>query len=171
GIGTTTIGIGSTGIIFDLFIPTDSIIRDNNIVKVGIATTGISGIQTGYYFVVNKSNIGNGIISLNNSGDTVGIGTSFLDNIYQVINVSIAQTSVSGIGITYVSKVTVSVSNYNNMSGFGFSSYYGEYSWGKISTPIRKNPQQFTSYAKTGGISTSPLVQRFNRLKYLNYNT
>ena len=74
-------------------------------------------------------------------------------------------------GLTNVAKVTVSVSNYNNLSGLGFSDFYGEYSWGRILTPSRPNPEQFTTYANNGGISTSPIIQRYNRLKYLNYNT
>jgi hypothetical protein len=171
GVQTTSVGAATTGIIFDLFVPQDSILRDTDIVKVGIATTGVSGIQTGYYFTVNKSNIGAGLTSLNEFGAVVGVGTTFIDNIYQVASVSIAQTSVPGIGITYVTKVIVSVSGYNGLSGVGFSNFYGEYSWGRILTPIRSNPKEFTSYANVGGITTSPIVQRFNRLKYLNYNT
>ena len=171
GIKTTSVGIASTGIVFDFFIPKDSIIRDSSIVKVGIATTGISGIQTGYYFVVRNSNVGKGLTSLNSSGGVVGVGTTFIDNIYQVSAVSIAQTAVPGIGITNVAKVTVSLSGYNNLTGLGFSNFYGEYSWGRVLTPVRLNPDDFTTYANTGGISTSPIVQRYNRLKYLNYNT
>jgi hypothetical protein len=171
GIKTTTVGVASTGIIFDLFIPLSSPLRDGKSVTVGVATTGISGIQTGYYFVINKSNVGKGITSLNSSGGVVGIGTTFIDNIYQVAAVSIAQTAVPGVGITYVSKVTVSISDYNGLSGLGFSGFYGEYSWGRIYTPIRIDPQQFTSYANVGGISTSPIVQRYNRLKYIGYST
>ena len=171
GIKTTSVGVASTGIVFDFFIPKDSIIRDSSIVKVGIATTGISGIQTGYYFVVRNSNVGNGLTSLNTGGGAVGVGTTFIDNIYQVAAVSIAQTAVAGVGLTNVAKVTVSVSNYNNLTGLGFSDFYGEYSWGRILTPSRPNPEQFTTYANNGGISTSPIIQRYNRLKYLNYNT
>jgi hypothetical protein len=171
GVQTTTVGVASTGIVFDFFIPKDSIIRDSSIVKVGIATTGISGIQTGYYFVVRNSNVGNGLTSLNVGGNVVGVGTTFIDNIYQVAAVSIAQTAVAGVGLTNVAKVTVSVSNYNNLTGLGFSDFYGEYSWGRILTPVRPNSEQFTTYANNGGISTSPIVQRYNRLKYLNYNT
>ena len=171
GIKTTSVGVASTGIVFDFFIPKDSIIRDSSIVKVGIATTGISGIQTGYYFVVRNSNVGNGLTSLNTGGSAVGVGTTFIDNIYQVAAVSIAQTAVAGVGLTNVAKVTVSVSNYNNLTGLGFSDFYGEYSWGRILTPSRPNPEQFTTYANNGGISTSPIIQRYNRLKYLNYNT
>ena len=171
GIKTTTVGVASTGIVFDFFIPSNSVLRDGGSVKVGIATTGISGIQTGYYFVVSKSNVGKGITSLNSFGGVVGVGTTFIDNIYQVAAVSIAQTAVAGVGITNVAKVTVSVSGYNGLTGLGFSNFYGEYSWGKISTPIRSTPEQFTTYANTGGISTSPIVQRYNRLKYIGYST
>ena len=171
GVQTTSVGVASTGIVFDLFIPINSIIRDSSIVKVGIATTGISGIQTGYYFIVHSSNVGNGLTSLNLSGGIVGVGTTFINNIYQVASVSIAQTAVPGVGLTNVTKVTVSVSNYNNLTGLGFSDFYGEYSWGRILTPIRPNPNEFITYANIGGISSSPVIQRYNRLKYSNYNT
>ena len=171
GVQTTSVGVASTGIVFDLFIPTNSIIRDSSIVKVGIATTGISGIQTGYYFVVHSSNVGNGLTSLNLSGGIVGVGTTFIDNIYQVASVSIAQTAVPGVGLTNVTKVTVSVSNYNNLTGLGFSDFYGEYSWGRILASTRPNPNEFITYANISGISSSPVIQRYNRLKYSNYNT
>lgn len=171
GIKTTSVGVASTGIVFDFFIPNNSVLRDGKTVKVGVATTGISGIQTGYYFVVSKSNVGKGLTSLNSSGGVVGVGTTFIDNIYQVAAVSIAQTAVPGVGITNVAKVTVSLSGYNGLTGLGFSSFYGEYSWGRISTPIRPMSEQFTTYANTGGISTSPTVQRYNKLKYIGYST
>jgi len=172
GISTTSVGVASTGIVFDLFIPINSYLRDLQINSVGIATTGVSGIQTGYYFVVTNSNIGEGLTSLNESGSAVGVGSTFIDNIYQAVAVSIAQTSVTGVGLTYVAKVTVSVSDYNGLSGVGFSNFYGEYSWGRIETPIRKNAQSFTYYNNAPiGITTSPVVQRFNSLRSRNYNT
>jgi hypothetical protein len=171
GINTTSVGVASTGIIFDFYIPNNSVLRDGKTVKVGIATTGISGIQTGYYFVINKSNVGKGVTSLGSSGGIVGVGTTFIDNIYQVAAVSIAQTAVPGVGVTNVAKVTVSVSGYNGLTGLGFSDFYGEYSWGRISTPTRVDPQQFTTYANIAGISSSPIVQRYNKLKYIGYST
>jgi len=172
GVKTTTVGVASTGIVFDLFIPLDSYLRDLQINSVGIATTGVSGIQTGYYFVVSNSNIGNGLTSIDQNGSTVGVGSTFIDNIYQAVAVSIAQTSVTGVGITYVSQVTVSVADYNGLSGVGFSNFYGEYSWGRIETPIRKEPQSFNYYNNALiGITTSPVVQRFNSLRSRNYNT
>ncbi len=82
-----------------------------------------------------------------------------------------AAAEVAGVGLTNVAKVTVSVSGYNNLTGLGFSDFYGEYSWGRILTPVRTNPEVFVTYANNGGISTSPIIQRYNRLKYIGYST
>jgi hypothetical protein len=172
GISTVTSGVASTGITFDLFVPLDSYLRDLDINQVGVATTGISGIQTGYYFIVDNSNVGNGVTSLNDSGSVVGLGTTYLDNIYQAVAVSIAQTDVQGIGLTYVTKVTVSVDDYNGLIGIGYSSYFGNYSWGRISNLTRTNPNTFEIYNNgIVGILTSPTVRRFNKLKYSNYTS
>ena len=169
GVKTTNVGVSSTGIEFDLYIPQNSVLRNSAVV--GTAIT-ISGIQTGYYFVVSNSNVGNGVTSLSLQGSIVGYGNSFLDNVYQVSSVSIGSTLVPGVGTTSIAKVVVSVSNYNGLSGIGYSGFYGEFSWGKIYTPSRKTPQQF-NYYKNGlsGISTSPKVIRVNPLRYLNYNS
>ena len=168
GISTTSVGVASTGIVFDLVIPSDSFLRDASIV--GSAIT-VSGIQTGYYFVVYNTNVGSGVTSLRQDGSVVGVGSSFLDNIYEVSSVSIAQTDAIGFGVTYVAKVTVSVEDYNGLIGIGYSSFFGEYSWGRISTPTRINARSFNAY-NNGilGVSTSPIVERYNPLRYLNYN-
>jgi hypothetical protein len=170
GINTVSVGVASTGIVFDLFIPENSFLRDTTINSVGIATTGVSGIQTGYYFVVFNSNVGNGLTSIYQNGSTLSIGSTFIDNVYEVASVSIGQTDALGIGLTYVAKVTVSVKDYNGLSGLGYSSFYGEYSWGRIHGLSRNEAKEFTSY-NNGllGVSTSPTVQRYNPLKYRNY--
>jgi len=172
GVKTTSVGVASTGVVFDLFVPVDSYLRNLNI-NVGVATTGISGIKTDYYFKVFNSNIGFGITSLDSNSSIVGVGTSCLDNIYKVASVSIAQTSVPGIGLTSVSRVIVSVLNYNGLTGTGFSNFYGEFTWGKINTSVRKSPKTFEVYTANGisGLSTSPIVQRINPLKYVGYST
>jgi hypothetical protein len=172
GISTVTTGIASTGITFDLFVPRNSYLRDLSINQVGVATTGISGIQTGYYFIIDNSNVGNGVTSLNSGGSVVGLGSTYLDNIYQAVAVSIAQTSVPGVGVTYVTRVTVSVRNYNGLTGIGRSSYFGNYSWGRLSNLTRTEPNSFGIYNNgIAGISTSPTVRRFNKLKYSNYTS
>jgi len=168
GISTVSVGVALTGIVFDLLIPHNSFLRDPSIV--GSAIT-VSGIQTGYYFVVLNSNVGNGVTSLYQNGSVLSIGSSYVDNVYEVASVSIAQTSTVGSGVTYVAKVTVSLSDYNGLSGIGYSNFFGEYSWGRISMPSRNNAKSFTSY-NNGliGVSTSPIIQRVNSLRYLNYN-
>jgi hypothetical protein len=165
GIGKTSVGIASTALIFNLYIPQDSFLRDSNIV--GSAIT-VSGIQTGYYFAVKNSYLGNGITSLDETGALISIGTSYLDNVYRVASVSAASTFVSGIGITAIVRVTTSVDN-NNIIGLGSTSFYGTYSWGRITIP-NGITNQFTVYNNgISGINTSPIVKRINPLKSKNY--
>ena len=172
GISTTSVGVASTAIVFDLLLPKESLFR--NAATVGSALT-VSGISTGYYFTVFNSNVGASVTSLYQDGTVVGIGTSFLDNVYEVAQVSIAQTMGIGIGLTYVAQVTVSVQDYNGLTGLGYSEFFGEYSWGRIDTAPRGNARVFTSYAGNSdgliGITTSPIVERVNPLRYVNYNT
>ena len=172
GISTTSVGVASTGIVFDLLLPKDSLFR--NEATVGSALT-VSGISTGYYFTVFNSNVGASVTSLYQDGTVVGIGTSFLDNVYEVAQVSIAQTMGIGIGLTYVAQVTVSVQDYNGLTGLGYSEFFGEYSWGRIDTAPRGNARIFNSYAGNSdglvGITTSAIVERVNPLRYVNYNT
>jgi len=166
GVTTTSVGV-ATGIILDLYIPEDSFFRDTTVV--GLTT--ISGIQTGYYLSVYNSNVGDSVTSLDSTGAQVGVGTTCLDNIYEVISVSIGQTNAPGIGLTYVAKATVSVSDYNGLSGIGNSNYYGNYSWGRITLPSRSKSKEYNAYLNSGsvGITTGTIVQRTNTLKYLNY--
>ena len=167
GIATTSVGVASTGIVFDFVIPNNSFLRNSSITSI----VTVSGIQTGYYFTVYNSNVGGGVTSLDSSGSTVGIGTTFLDNVYQVAAVSIAQTSAVGFGITYVAKVTVNVSSYNGLTGIGYSNFYGEFSWGKVSLGSRVKQNSYDAYTLNGftGISTGTILKRTNSLKYLNY--
>jgi hypothetical protein len=167
GIKTTSIGTDK-GLIFDLFIPYNSTIRNAN-VNVGLGTTGFSGIQTGYFFVAYNTNVGNGITSYDLNGASVGVGTTFIDNVYQAVSVSYGSTSAIGVGMTNLVSVTVKVSN-NSISGLGYSSYYGNYSWGKITT-TGKNTKSFTAQSNNGitGLSTCPVVRRRYPLKYELY--
>jgi hypothetical protein len=168
GITTVSVGVASTGIQFELFIPEYSYIRDGDIA--GTASTSISGIQTGYYFVIRNSNVGYGLNSLDDTGSIVGVGSTFIDNVYQVASVSVAQTTVSGVGTTSVARVVVSVEDYNGLVSLGQTYFYGEYSWGRISGLIRKNPTEFSVYNNgIVGITTSPIVQRYQPLKNYLY--
>ena len=137
----------------------------------GTAVT-ISGIQTGYYFTVSNSNIGNGLTSIYQNGSVLGIGTTFIDNVYEVAAVSVAETSTPGIANTYVARVTTSVSSWNSLSGMGVSEFYGNFSWGRIVLGSRTSPKAFTAYTENGftGLSTSGLITRVAPLKSKDYS-
>lgn len=166
GIASTSVGVGSTGLVFNLFIPPDSALRNGSIAGV---STSISGIKTDYYFVVKNSFVGNGITSLDETGSIVSIGSSFIDSVYKVSSVSIGQTFVAGIGTTSVSSVTVLVTN-NNLPGIGYTSYYGTYSWGRIVVDARTSTNSFNVYNNgIPGVNTSPIVKRVNPLRFKGY--
>ena len=194
------VGFGTTALesIFDLFIPTDSFLRDNTLV--GSAIT-ISGISTGDFFIVYNSNIGSAstvINSLNSSNEIIGIGTQFLDNVYQVSSYSDIQVNITGVGTTSVRRVYVKTgistvdfsstsitfdSTTYDFSAIGFgegtflgvstSNYYGNFSWGKIVLSEPLDNGSFNSYTLKGigGISTSAFVNRTSPLKYNNYTS
>lgn len=162
GIGTTT---GS--IVFDLYIPKDSYLRNSTINQVGAAISGSSGISTGYYFYVSNTSVGSTISSLDSGNNVIGISTQFIDNVYQVVSTTTKQKVVIGVGLTTVSEVVVKVNNNSSLVGIAGSGYYGDYSWGRIFNVSKSGLNQFASYAP--GITTSTVIQRLNPLKYLDY--
>ena len=172
------VGIGTTNseTSFDLFVPTDSFLRDSNIVDSPIT---VSGISTGDFFIIYNSNVGNASTSINSfdsSGNIIGIGTNFIDNVYQVSSTQDISVSIAGIGTTTARRVYVNcgiTSLFNSFSLSISTSYYGNYSWGKIivSEPLESGP--FNSYTLNGigGITTSTLINRTSPLKYSNYTS
>jgi len=173
GFGSTSVGLASTGIYFDLFIPQNSFLRNSKINPVGVASTGVSGIQTGYYLSIYNTNLGKSTTSIRGDRSSIGIGTTCLDNVYQVISNSVFKTNVVGVGSTYINRIVVGVSSYNGFTGFALTTFYGQYSWGRITIGAsRTNPKSYSWYNQKGvsGISSSPLVRRINPLKYRDYN-
>ena len=187
GFGTTTVGV-ATGyqLIFDLHIPLDSQLRKSSVT--GTAVT-ISGISTGDYFVVNDSNVGSSSTSIGSlaaDGAVIGIGTQFVNNVYEVNTFEIVQSPTGvasdgvGIGTTHMSRVFVKIAEHldwdgqwPSFSGVGIQTgnYFGSYSWGKILLPSRSEENAYTAYTLggTGGISTSPIVRRSRSLKHKQY--
>jgi hypothetical protein len=197
------VGVGTTNLqlIFDLFIPTDSFLRDTNIVGSAITTSSIS---EGDFFVVYNSNVGSATTSVNSIGisnQIIGIGTEFLDNVYQVDSVQDVDVNIIGIGTTSIKRVyvragittinfsstdiTFDSTSYDFSSvGFGTgdsgsflgistSNYYGNFSWGKIilSEPLVNGPFNSYTLKGVGGLTTSVFVNRTAPLKYLNYTS
>ncbi len=163
GVGTTNVGV-TTGITFDLYIPLDSVLRERYSIY-------NSGISTGDYFSVTYSNVGNTSISLKTDNSILGIGSTTLDNVYEVTSTQQINKFIPSVGITTtIVRVTTKISNYNGFVGSAVTGYYGTYNWGKISIPIRTKPREFiTQTLNFSGISTNPIVRRVYPLKYFGY--
>lgn len=172
GVSTASLVGIPTAIIFDLFVPSDSYLKNSSLTGISGITT-VSGIQTGYYFVVRNSTIGNGVTSIDSSGLIVGIGTTYLDNVYKASSVSYATSYVPMEGLQPVIKVAVSVSSFNGLSGLGFSNFYGEYSWGKIDLDGRQKNNEYVAETLNGviGLSTGTIIRRTNQLRYSDYSS
>ena len=177
GFGSTSVGIGTTQLIFDVHIPYDSFLRNSNIA--GTAVT-ITSIQQYDYFIVRRSNVGlasTSVTSFDDSGAIVGVGTSFADNVYQVASIEGLTTSVSGI-TTNVKRLFVNVDGFaDGFSGITTSGDgLGQFSWGKIEVVDRGNTNTYNAYTQSGvgltegsGITTSTMIVRSNFLKSSNY--
>jgi len=171
GITTTSVGYALTGLVFQLLIPSDSPLRDS---KYTNPTITQSSIKDSYYFEVFNSNVGNGVVSLDETGNVVGIGTLFLDNVYKVLNVSnvveLGYSFPAGFPVSMV-EVTVSLSSYNGLSGIGKNKFFGEFTWGLIEAEKRSDPKEFVVDLNNGvvGLNSSPTVKRVNPLKNNSY--
>ena len=139
---TTSVGVGTyLGIKFFIkYNPTDS--NDDLI--------------AGYPIFVFDTAIGNGITSIDtNDNQIVGIGSTFLDNIYYVH--SIQRSNLNGVIVCNV------LSSTNTIGLSTSSNICGKFSWGRLSefersnSPISIDLQQYTT---TSGLGTFPTIQR-----------
>ena len=182
GIVTNIAGIGMTyGLAFDMWIPATSPLRDSAIVTPD--PISVSGLTTGHYFMVKGSNIGSGVTSLDASGHSIGIGTTALDNIYQVshyVGLSTVGFGSTVPGTNNLRRVFTAVENWEGLqSTVGYStlgqgissSFVGEYSWGRIQLSDRMVSTSYTINTSNGvvGIITGPQVKRRDKLKSTNY--
>ena len=117
-----------------------------------------SGLSVGYPVYIYDTRIGTGVTSIDSSNSAVvGIGTSFLDNIYYVS----ALSNSDKIGI-----ITCNVDSNSNIIGIGTTGSIlnpvGKYSWGRLSTGTRSsNPISIGVTGNTiSGLSTYPTIQR-----------
>ena len=89
----------------------------------------------GYPIVISNTQVGTGVTTLYNSGiGTVGIGTTFMDNIYRVAQIHTDGTT----GI-----VTCNIVNDTKFVGFGTTGStakpVGTFSWGRLATISRSS--------------------------------
>ena len=182
GFATTAIS-GELFALFDLFIPSqDQVFDDINYVGSAITT---SQITQGDVFTIYNSNIGisnTSITSYDGAGEILGISTSYIDGVYEVIEVVEEPRIVGGIG-TATARVRAKVdntpvgfdfdTNWDGSTGMTTSNYQGSYSWGKIVVKSRVVATAYNPYNSQGisGITTSPLVVRDLPLRFVGYQT
>ena len=172
GIGTSAVGINTTGpaIFFEIKPQPgeDYGIYDPDGIPDGTKDKkrSRSGINTGDYFVIKNTFIGDGVtgIKTTSSGpEIVGVGNTFLDNVY------FAEHFVS-VG----SSITRVFANVNSIAGIDTTTLssrfkYGTYSWGSIDITRGNNSKAFTFHNQNGvlGIETSAQVIRTLPIKTL----
>ena len=177
GLGTTSIGVGATGMMFHLHIPLDSEMRDTNLV--GTAVT-LSGISTGDYFIVRNSNLGAASTSISALGTddatVVGIGSEFLDNVYVVNKMELETQVIAGVS-TNVIKVSVNTNmEPDGITGITTGAFLGEYSWGKVNLESRTKEISYPAHTMSGigtneltGISTSSKLYRSRYIRFKKF--
>ena len=148
---------GFTGIITGIDTKTDSgqLYIEFNLYSKDIEFAS-SDLEVGDAIVVFDTTVGSGITSIdNNSSSIVGVGTTFIDNIYYIATVPSGTTST---GI-----VTCKIKNDTDTTGLTTSGNVGRFSWGRIENVTRSSsPASFTVSGKTidVGFSTFPIGQR-----------
>ncbi|NBU82357.1 MAG: hypothetical protein EBS55_11990, partial [Flavobacteriaceae bacterium] len=112
-------------------------------------------LLTSYPIFISNTQNQNGVISINNDdNDVVGIGTTFLDNIYYVHSIN-----RNGLDAEIVTNIK---SDSIISSGFSTSGpNLGRFSWGRLSSFERSNPNNFdVSGNIVSGLSSYPQIQR-----------
>jgi len=146
---TTSTGVGGHPLALKFFYTADVLTADDLVV--------------GYPVYITDTKIGSGVVSVD-TGDSsiVGIGTTFLDNIYYVH----AETNVSDKGF-----IICNVASNSNVIGINTTSYsvgfgtvpLGRFSWGRLynlsrsSSPISIG---VTGLVVDSGLTTFPTIQR-----------
>ena len=142
GIGTTTVGVSTLGFTFHLK-------------KSGSDWTGMN---VGNPISIFDTTIGHGVTSIDNTGSddaVVGIGTTFMDNIYIIQYKN--TTLNTGIITCLVASNPVGIATSMGTQPLG------EFSWGKLSGIVRSsNPISIAVTGKTinSGLTTFPTIQR-----------
>jgi hypothetical protein len=118
-----------------------------------------SQLQVGYPIYIFDTRVGNGVTSIDGSNTAViGIGSTFLDNIYYIHQISSSGT---------VGVITCNIISNTSVVGLtstgSVSNPVGKYSWGKLSGFTRSGSP--ISIGVTGntinvGLSTFPTIQR-----------
>jgi hypothetical protein len=112
-----------------------------------------AGLSTGYPIYIYNTSVGSGTTTLDNSSNTLGVSTIFLDNIYYISAFN------PNVGI-----ITCNISNSSSVVGIATTgNTVGKFSWGRIYNFTRStNPISISvsGYLVNSGLSTFPTIQR-----------
>ena len=118
-----------------------------------------TGVNVGYPICIFDTTVGNGVTSIDDSDSSVvGIGTTFLDNIYYVHSI----TTQGGNAV-----ITTNVKSDSSIIGIGTTGStvlpLGRFSWGRLSGITRSSSPisiGVTGLTIDSGLSTFPTIQR-----------
>ena len=173
-ITLSSISVNDYFVVYDSNVGVGSTVltsRDNSNNVIGFGTNFADNVYQ-VDSVVNVS-VANTIIGI----ATIGAGTTTVRRVYARIS-GVGTINFSSTLITFDS--TSSVFTFDNIGsvGTGFtgvvtpSNYFGNFSWGKIQLTARTESNQFDFYGdrRSGGITTSAIVQRTKPLKFKKYS-
>ena len=121
------------------------------------SSSDIDSLIVGYPILVSQTIVGNGVTSINTSNsDIVGIGTTFVDNIY-IIN-AISRNNLVGV-------LTCNILSTTSVVGIATTSaeFCGRFSWGRLSGISRGlNPVSIavSGHTVNSGLTTFPQILR-----------
>ena len=141
---TTTVGSGSHPLALKFFLNASE----------------FTGLSNGYPIYVYDTVIGSGVTSVNGSNNSkVGIGTTFVDNVYIVRNF----TAVNATNASFVADI-LSTTNVTGLTTTGSTTNIcGKFSWGRLSGFTRSSSPisiGVTGLTVDSGLSTFPSIQR-----------
>ena len=150
------VGVAASRLSMHLHLPADNSLRSTRFG--GLTKTGIS---TGDYMVVSRSNVGTGLTSKNTADNAiVGIATEFIDGVYQIADIEDVTAQIV--------RVHVNIETGHGLNFTGLSSaignYYGSYSWGKVVTGSIGTSFAVNTLDGVTGLSTAPQVIRDEKL-------
>ena len=169
GIITGITEVGGSALRFDFYA-----VRKNS--DGGFTPADASKLDPGYPVYIKDTNVGNGLTSVNQDDDNVvGIGTTFLDNVYIVNSVTPpVSTSQASIICNVHSDSASSISGIAQTGLYdptnpGLTTSLGTINWGRLYSPIGnpnlKRSSNPISIGVTGltvntGLTTFPTIQR-----------
>ena len=122
-------------------------------------------LQAGYPVMIYNTTVGNGVTSVNSSDSAVvGVGTTFLDNVYIVNNITSLASNAEITCNVHSSSPIIGILESGNFddNNAGLTTSLGTLSWGRIFNYDARNGIGIgvTGLTVDAGLSTFPTIQR-----------